>query len=256
MATKEKDVLIEILQGIQAVLAKAIEHLIKGKAQKGEHNDTEPQPAQAATDVQEENTKLKEENAKLHQKISELEEEREQVAARARQTIETCERERDDARNALQAESKKLQATAQQLPTEHLRFVRGDKEVLRLFFPEGLPEDDALAMLGMVAVLAQKSSLERLFDCLSERCKSAQRAVGAPELALLRAALGWFNTQWPEDKRYRLLEVQPGDAFDFNCHTRIGAQAGEHVKAMLLPGLANGFGEVLKKVQIQTQPRV
>ena len=245
-------------------------------------NSAESQDAkEAATNLQKENARLEEENSKLLQKISTLEEnakkekaQRESVAQSAMESLEKCERERDHSRKQLaqeQAENKKLctrlaqvekecntartqlvtaQAVAKQLPTEHLRFVRNDGEMLRLFFPGGLPEDNALAMLGVVAVLAQESTLKRLFDCFSDRCKNGH-TIGEQEQALLHAALGWFNIQWPEDKRYSLLQVQPGDTFDFNCHTRIGAQTGERVKKMLLPGLVDGFGEILKKVLVQ-----
>lgn len=157
-----------------------------------------------------------------------------------------------------QSGKNELERTRQQLlrsgkPPEQLALLRQDGELARQLGLADLPQDDMAALIRVVAVLAQRDNMQRLWEVLRSRCEAEQRAVSPAELQLLQTALEWHNHNW-QSRPYQLLEVPPGAAYDFNRAQRSQqALAGETVSQLRLPGIADGSGKALCKALVLTR---
>ncbi|GGB53046.1 hypothetical protein GCM10011502_27780 [Oceanisphaera marina] len=153
----------------------------------------------------------------------------------------------------LQAEIDSLnkQLVQFQSPAE-LQTLRDDAELARNLGLE-LPANDQQALIAMVAVLAQKDNLERLWDNLKERCEAEKRPANNQELSLLISALGWYNHNW-KLRPFRLLQPVDGASFDFEQQQKAKHQTdGETLSQIWLPGLADGAGKPLRKTLVLTR---
>lgn len=151
-----------------------------------------------------------------------------------------------------------LERTRQQMlrsgkPQGQLTLLRQDGELARQLGLADLPPDDTAALIRVVAVLAQRDNMERLWEALRSRCEADRRAVSSDELPLLQAALEWYNHNW-QSRPYQLIVVSPGMAYDFNYAQRSQqVLAGETVSQLLLPGIADGSGKVQRKALVLTR---
>lgn len=158
----------------------------------------------------------------------------------------------------LQAADKKLQASQAQLAragsaAPELALLRQDSALAQALSLSPLPSGDTEALIHIVAVLAQRDNLERLWSALKERCETDRRPASAPEQGLLSAALAWYNHNW-RTRPYRLIDAAPAAAYDFNAHLRSRhTTTGETITAQLLPGIADGSGALLCKVLVSTR---
>lgn len=138
-----------------------------------------------------------------------------------------------------------------QVPPE-LALLRQDAELAQRLGLSTLPENDAQALIQMVAVLSQRDSLERLWGILKDRCESQSRAAHADELRLLDASLTWFNYNWATHPWQR-VDISPGTSYNYEKHLRSKHTAtGEDVRVMLLPGIANSNNNVVCKTLVAT----
>ena len=140
---------------------------------------------------------------------------------------------------------------AQLQPPAELQFLRADAELTRNLGLD-LTGNDQQALIAMVAVLAQKDNLERLWDGLRERCDAEKRAASTQEQALLTAALSWYNHNW-KSRPFQLLQPAIDTGFDFEQQQKTKHQTdGETIKQVWLPGLADGAGKPLRKSLVLT----
>lgn len=155
----------------------------------------------------------------------------------------------------LQEVGKKLkdcQASQASVPPE-LALLRSDPELSYQMGLTGLPTDNTHALIRMVAVLAQRDNLERLWGLLKDRCEAEKRAATQSELALLDAALEWHNHNW-HTRPYKLINAAPASAYDFEKHLRSRHNSkGESIAVLQLPGIADGGGHLLCKALVQTR---
>lgn len=158
----------------------------------------------------------------------------------------------------LQQAQKELASTRTELarvgsaPAE-LKLLQSDSELARRLELADLPNDVTLALIRVVAVLAQRDNLERLWAALKERCEAENRAAHAEERALLAAALSWYNHNW-RNKPYQLVEVASGAAYDFERHLRSQhTTGGEKISDLRLPGIADGSGRLSCKALVSTR---
>lgn len=158
----------------------------------------------------------------------------------------------------LQQAQKELTATCTELarsgaiPAE-LKLLQLDTELARRLELADLPPDATQALIRVVAVLAQRDNLERLWAVLKERCEAENRTTHAEERALLAAALSWYNHNW-RNKPYQLVEVAPGMAYDFERHLRSQhTTGGEKISELRLPGIADGSGRLSCKALVSTR---
>ncbi|WP_089417616.1 AAA family ATPase [Vitreoscilla filiformis] len=116
-----------------------------------------------------------------------------------------------------------------------------------------LPGDATGALIRVVAVLAQMSSIERLWDALKENCERERRPASAEEVALLQTALDWHNHNWSR-KPFALHRPVAGAVFDFNKEQRAVSTppTGETLSAVWLPGIMASSGSVQKKALVAT----
>lgn len=158
----------------------------------------------------------------------------------------------------LQAADKKLQASQAELAragsaAPELALLRQDTALAQALSLSPLPSGDTEALIHIVAVLAQRDNLERLWSALKERCEAERRPASAAEQALLSAALAWYNYNW-RTRPYRLIDAAPAAAYDFNAHLRSRhTTTGETITAQLLPGIADGSGNPLCKALVSTR---
>lgn len=134
-----------------------------------------------------------------------------------------------------------------------LILLREDASLAAAMGLAALPEDDLQAWTQVVAVLAQRDSLERLWSVIKMRCEGECRPANEGELRLLSSALTWFNHNW-RARPYQLREVAPSTAFDFDTQQRSSqAAAGDTVAELWLPGIADGGGRLLCKPLVLTR---
>lgn len=139
-----------------------------------------------------------------------------------------------------------------QAPSE-LSLLRQDADLAQQLGLANLPADDTAALIRMVAVLAQRDSLERLWGALKERCESSNRAANTEETKLLAAALEWHNHNW-QNRPYRLFDVAARSAYDYERQLRSRhSPSGETVIEMRLLGIADGSNKPLCKALVNTQ---
>ncbi len=158
----------------------------------------------------------------------------------------------------LQQAQKELTTTRTELaragtaPAE-LTLLRDDVELARRLELTDLPSDTTQALIRIVAVLAQRDNLERLWAALKDRCEAENRPAHTAERALLAAALSWYNHNW-RSKPYQLVEVAPGMAYDFERHLRSQhTTSGEKINELRLPGIADGSSRLSCKALVSTR---
>lgn len=194
----------------------------------------------------------------LHTDNQQLQQERDWLDEQLQQS----RKEADKQRKAAQQAQKKLDNCQAELefersrpsapPSPEVDILRRDTELAQRLDISPLPDDPQQALIRTVAVLSQRSNLERLWQALRERCNTQQRAAQSDELALLTSALAWHNHNW-HARPYSLLEVAPGSRYDYESHQRCQHTAtGEQIQAQLLPGLADGSGAPLCKPLVRT----
>ena len=158
----------------------------------------------------------------------------------------------------LQAVDKKLQASQAQLAragsaAPELALLRQDSALAQALSLSPLPSGDTEALIHIVAVLAQRDNLERLWSALKERCEAERRPASAAEQALLSAALAWYNYNW-RTRPYRLIDAAPAAAYDFNAHLRNRhTTTGEIIVAQHLPGIIGSNNEQVRKALVITR---
>lgn len=108
------------------------------------------------------------------------------------------------------------------------------------------------AVIKMVAVLSQLDSLERLWDVLKEHCKDTNRKISDTELCLLQSALEWYNYNW-NTRPFKLLMPEVGSTYDYEKQQKSTCTpTGEVVLELVLPGIADGAGKVIRKTVVAT----
>ncbi|MBW0281478.1 hypothetical protein [Shewanella xiamenensis] len=119
----------------------------------------------------------------------------------------------------------------------------------------GGEEPSSTDLISTVAVMSQLDSVKRLWDLLKDRCEQQNRAASQAEAQLLATALGWHNHNW-QQKPYQLFEPTMGQSFDFNQQQRaaFSQPIGETIKAVVLPGIRDYAGRLLKKALVITTP--
>lgn len=119
----------------------------------------------------------------------------------------------------------------------------------------GGAEPSSTDLISTVAVMSQLDSVKRLWDLLKDRCEQQNRAASQAEAQLLATALGWHNHNW-QQKSYQLFEPTMGQSFDFNQQQRaaFSQPIGETIKAVVLPGIRDYAGRLLKKALVITTP--
>ena len=166
-------------------------------------------------------------------------------------TIQKLEKEVQQAEKKLKACQAEL-ARSGNAPAE-LALLRQDNALAQALGLAPLPSDDTLALIQMVAVLAQRDNLERLWRTLKDRCETELRPASASEAALLTAALAWYNHNW-RTRPYSLIEATPATAYDMERHQRCRhSPTGDTVAAQHLPGMADGSGTPLCKALVSTR---
>lgn len=116
-------------------------------------------------------------------------------------------------------------------------------------------EPSSTDLIHTVAVMSQLDSVKRLWDLLKDRCEQQDRTASQAEAQLLATALGWHNHNW-QQKPYQLFEPKTGQSFDFNQQQRaaFSPPMGETIKAVVLPGIRDHAGRLLKKALVITTP--
>lgn len=153
------------------------------------------------------------------------------------------------------AESRREVDSLRQRKNEHpvLAILRRDGELATRLGLGALDGAEPEPLIRAVAVLAQRDTLQRLWDRLKERCEKERRPANADERLLLETALAWHNYNWPS-KPYRLTEPKAGSAYDYGSHQRATATAsGERIAAVWLPGIMDGSGKLQQKPLVTTQ---
>lgn len=160
-----------------------------------------------------------------------------------------------------QSIQQELAKTQKELAKEKGRFsdlpvlvlLRADQQLAENLGLLPLPQDCIDALTQVVAVLSQRDNLKRLWEFLRERCESERRVVNHVETTLLTAALAWHNYNW-KSLPYELVETQAGSRYDYKTQLRSRhVTKGELVEEMLLPGVAEGSGELLCKILVRTK---
>lgn len=150
----------------------------------------------------------------------------------------------------LQLERELRKATHDQ---PQVSFLRQDAYLAQRLDLVDLAADNTLALVQVVAVLAQRDNLERLWQALKERCETESRAATSQETALLEAALAWYNHNW-RAKPYQLATVSAGAAYNYEQHLRSRhTVTGEEIHALRLPGITDGSGRIFCKILVETR---
>lgn len=137
-------------------------------------------------------------------------------------------------------------------PVPELTLLRTDAELAQRLELTDLAADDTQALIQIVAVLAQRDNLERLWVALKERCEAQNRPARETETALLVAALTWHNHNW-RTRPYRLIEAAPRSVYNYEQFLRSRhTPAGEIVSELRLPGISDGSGKPLCKALVST----
>lgn len=199
----------------------------------------------------------------LQQKLSSLTAEHQQQEAQLTKSLTTANDQLEQAEKKLQEQQNKSSQLSQQLaeiqaqlhenqlPAE-LVFLRNEPELMQSLGLV-LPENDQQALIAMVAVLAQKDNLERLWDNLKDRCEKEKRPATSEENNLLTAALAWYNHNW-KTRPFQLLKPATPSSYDFEKQQKTKHQTdGETVSQVWLTGIADGAGKPLRKTLVLTQ---
>ena len=166
-------------------------------------------------------------------------------------TIQQLEKKAQQAQKELKACQAELARTGT-VPAE-LTLLRQDDALAQALGLAPLPSDDTQALIQIVAVLAQRDNLERLWHALKDRCEADHRPASSSESALLSAALAWHNYNW-RTRPYSLIEASPSNGYDFERHQRSRhTPNGDSQAAQHLPGMADGSGTPLCKALVSTR---
>lgn len=147
-----------------------------------------------------------------------------------------------------------LQASKAALASRpELALLRKDTALAQALSLSPLPNGDIEALIHIVAVLAQRDNLIRLWNALKDRCENENRPANTAEYALLSTALAWYNYNW-RTHPYNLIEVSANAAYDFNAHLRSShTTTGEIITAQHLPGITDSSNEQVCKPLVITQ---
>lgn len=141
------------------------------------------------------------------------------------------------------SEARLAQASREQI--REIKLLREDDALARRLDLVDLPADQQQALIQVVAVLAQRDNLERLWTTIKERCEAENRTVSSDERQLIETALDWHNHNW-RSRPFQLIDPQPGASYDYSQQLRSHhTPAGEQVSATRLPGIADGGGKAL-----------
>lgn len=147
----------------------------------------------------------------------------------------------------------KLKLAEQNKSLDEINFLRNESELTQRLDLGNLPSDNTQALIQIVAVLAQKDNLERLWQALKTRCEAESRAANTDELQLLKTALAWYNHNW-RTRPFQLIEIPSGSSYDYEQHQKSShTSGGETVHALHLPGIADGSGKPLCKALVNTR---
>jgi hypothetical protein len=210
---------------------------------KSQFGDLQQHLAQCQADTRscrQQNLDLTREHESCRQQNLKLTQEREQLDKQLQKAIrdlKSCRAERDHSL-----------ATSTEL-----EILRKDTELAQRLELADLPADQTQALIRVVAVLAQRDNLERLWNALKERCERQDRPASEAELSLLRGALGWHNHNWRAHP-LRLIEAPASGAYNFEQHLRSQhTSAGETISESRLPGILDGSGKTLCKPLVTTR---
>lgn len=155
----------------------------------------------------------------------------------------------------LKQAKREIQAARQELARvsrAEVDLLRADGELARFLDLADLPVDEIEALVQVVAVLAQRDNLQRLWGVLKERCEEQNRPAFDAELSLLQSALSWHNHNWRK-RPFRLAVVPKGQTYDYERQLRSRHTAtGDTVRELRLPGIADGSGKLLCKPLVGT----
>lgn len=163
------------------------------------------------------------------------------------------EKELAECKKTLIGCEKELSRLRQQAdPPPVLLMLRHDTALTSRLGLNDLPDDTTNALIHAVAVLAQLSSIERLWEALKERCDREKRPANIEETDLLATTLTWHNHNWAT-KPYTMQTPKAGERFDFATQQRpASTPSGETIMALWLPGIADGTGKQVKKPLVAT----
>jgi len=198
-------------------------------------------------------SRLQTELQQAQQKIRGLQADLQQCSSATQQLLRAKAELEQQLQHSLKAESACRAALerAGAAPPE-LALLRADAALAQPLGLADLPSDSTAALIQVVAVLAQRDNLERLWATLKDRCETLNRPANAAECALLQTALHWHNHTW-RTRPYRLLEAAARAPYDFEQHLRSRhSSSGERIKAQHLPGIADGSGKLLCKALVST----
>jgi chromosome segregation ATPase len=143
-------------------------------------------------------------------------------------------------------------AKSGQVPIE-LRLLRQDAELAQQLGLANLPADDIAALIQVVAVLAQRDNLERLWILLKERCETGSRKANSDEVGLLKASLVWYNHNW-QSRPYQLISATERGSYDYERQLRSRhSTGGDTITELRLPGIADGSNKPLCKALVITK---
>ncbi len=159
--------------------------------------------------------------------------------------------EQDNLRLHSQLQEAKRQLARLDAPRDLLAFIHREPELARLLELD-VTQEDIDAFIQVVAVLSQRDNLLRLWEVIKDRCEQENRAASAEERRLLDAALTWHNFNW-RTQPYRLVELTPPCLYRHERHLRSrNSPAGEKVRELRLPGVADGRGDLVRKPLVYT----
>lgn len=146
-----------------------------------------------------------------------------------------------------------LKLAAQNQNLNEVDFLRQESDLAKRLDLDVLPNDNTQALIKIVAVLAQKDNLERLWQALKSRCEEEQRAATTAELQLLNTALSWYNYNW-RSKPFQLIDAPSDSSYNYEQHQKsTHTTTGETIHALHLPGLADGSGKPFCKALVNTR---
>lgn len=246
----------DTIQGLEKALRSSQEECTRLQ-QQAEHD--KEQLKQASDSIQSQTALIE----SLQQKLATLTAEHEKQQAQLTQDIQAANAHLQQTQSKLQQQQQQVSELSQQLsttqaqlrefqPPAELTFLRNEPELMQAL-GLSLPDSNQQALIAMVAVLAQKDNLERLWDNLKDRCESEKRPATHEEDNLLNAALAWYNHNW-KTRPFQLLTPTAPSGYNFETQQKLKHQTdGETVSQVWLAGIADGAGKPLRKTLVLTQ---
>ena len=134
-----------------------------------------------------------------------------------------------------------------------LQYLRKDQKLASKLQLNDLSDNNAEALVQVVAVLSQKDRLESLWSFFKDRCEEENRAINQEELLILKSAVRWLNFNWPT-KPYSVESISKGQPFDFNNHLRSRRTAtGDTIQEVYLPSILDNSGRAIHKAVVLTK---